>query len=107
MAYNPDDVSSVWLRTDDNCYEEFQIIETAHGGQTLDQVMETRKGKDAIVKNEYEEALQSKIRLMPFIENAADHAEPSADATIKGIRDNRKTEKRRSHKNIGEVINNG
>ena len=107
VAYNPDDVSSVWLRTDDNCYEEFQIIETAHGGQTLDQVMETRKGKDAIVKNEYEEALQSKIRLMTFIENAADHAEPSADATIKGIRDNRKTEKRRSHKNIGEVINNG
>ena len=69
VAYNPDDVSHVWLRTD-NGYEEFQIIETMYTGKSLEQVSEIKKGQEAIVRNEAEEALQAKIRLMSFIETA-------------------------------------
>ena len=107
VAYNPDDVTTVWLKTDDTGYEEFRIIESAFIGQTLDQVTETKKGQDALVKNEAEEALRAKVRLMTFIETAAQQAVPPAKADIKGIRDNRTTEKRRNHKNVGEVIKNG
>ena len=92
MAYNPDDVTAVWLKTDDTGYEEFRIIE---------------KGQDALVKNEAEEALRAKVRLMTFIETTAQQAVPPAKVDIKGIRENRKTEKRLNHKNIREVIDNG
>lgn len=107
VAFNPDDVTAVWLKTDDTGYEEFRIIESAFIGQTLGQVTETKKGQDALVKNEAEEALRAKVRLMTFIETAAQQAVPPAKADIKGIRDNRTTEKRRNHKNVGEVIDNG
>ena len=107
VTYNPDDVTAVWMKTDDTGYEEFRIIESAFAGQTLDQVTETKKGQDTLVRNEAEEALRAKVRLMAFIETAAQQAIPPAKPDIKGIRDNRTTEKRRNHKNIGEVIDNG
>ena len=59
-----------------------------------------------IVRNEAEEALQAKIRLMSFIETAGTETPPEK-ADIKGIRDKRKSEKRKNHKNVGEVIKNG
>lgn len=107
-AYNPDDVTSIWLKTEtETGYEEFRLIETAYDGKTLEQVNESRKNKMAIVRNEYEEALQAKIRLAAFIETAAEQAAPTGNADIKGIRETRQTERRKKHKNIGEVISNG
>ena len=105
VSYNPDDVSHVWLRND-NGYEEFQIIETMYTGKTLEQVTEIKRGQEAIVRNEAEEALQAKIRLMSFIETAAEQKTPPEKVSIKGIRDKRQSEKRKNHKNI-EVIKNG
>ena len=106
VSYNPDDVSHVWLRND-NGYEEFQIIETMYTGKTLEQVTEIKRGQEAIVRNEAEEALQAKIRLMSFIETAAEQKTPPEKVSIKGIRDKRQSEKRKNHKNIEEVIENG
>ena len=107
-AYNPDDVTSIWLKTEtETGYEEFRLIETAYDGKTLEQVNESRKNKMAIVRNEYEEALQAKIRLAAFIETAAEQAAPTGNADIKRIRETRQTERRKKHKNIGEVISNG
>ena len=105
VSYNPDDVSHVWLRND-NGYEEFQIIETMYTGKTLEQVTEIKRGQEAIVRNEAEEALQAKIRLMSFIETAVEQNTPPEKVSIKGIRDKRQSEKRKNHKNI-EVIENG
>ncbi len=106
VAYNPDDVSHIWLRTD-NGYEEFQIIETMYTGKSLEQVAEIKKGQEAIVRNEAEEALQAKIRLMSFIETAVEQKTSPEKVSIKGIRDKRQSEKRKNHKNIEEVIKNG
>ena len=106
VSYNPDDVSHVWLRND-NGYEEFQIIETMYTGKTLEQVTEIKRGQEAIVRNEAEEALQAKIRLMSFIETAVEQNTPPEKVSIKGIRDKRQSEKRKNHKNIEEVIENG
>ena len=68
---------------------------------------ESRKNRDAIVRNEYEEALQAKIRLASFIETAAGKASPQGKTDIKGIRETRQTERRKKHRNIGEVIDHG
>ena len=105
VAFNPDDVSHVWLKTDAG-YEEFKLIETMHTGKTLAQVSEMKKSQEALVRNEAEAALQAKIQLMAFIENAAAQSTPSEKTSIKGIREKRQTERRRKHKNIEEVIRN-
>ena len=106
VSYNPDDVSHIWLKTDDG-YEEFQIIETMYTGKSLEKVSEIKKGQETIVRNEAEEALQAKIRLMSFIETVAELNTPLEKVNIKGIRDKRQSEKRKNHKNIEEVIKNG
>ncbi len=105
VAFNPDDVSHVWLRTDAG-YEEFKLIETMHTGKTLAQVSDMKQSQEALVRNEAEAALQAKIQLMAFIENAAAQSTPSEKTSIKGIREKRQTERRRKHKNIEEVIRN-
>lgn len=107
VAYNPDDVTSVWLKTEDNCFAEFRIIEKAFNGRSLAEVNEAKKSRNAIVKNEAEEALQAKIRLAAFIETVAEQADPPEKADIKGIRSTRQSEKRKTHRNIGEVIDHG
>ena len=94
VAYNPDDVSHTWLRTDSG-YEEFQIIETMYTGKSLEQVSEIKKGQEAIVRNEAEEALRAKISLMSFIETAVEQNTPPEKVNIKGIRDKRQSEKRK------------
>ena len=104
VAYNPDDVTSVWMKTEDAGFEEFRIIETAYTGQTLEQVNEVKKSRNAIVRNEAEDALQAKIRLAAFIETAAEQADSPEKADIKGIRSTRQMERRKTHRNIGEVI---
>ena len=68
---------------------------------------EIKRFRNALVKNEAEEALQAKIRLMNFIENAVEQNSPSEKVSIKGIRGKRQSEKRKNHKNIEEVIKNG
>ena len=105
-AYNPDDVSHVWLRTMGG-FEEFRIIETMYAGKTVAQVLEIIQGQEFIVKSEAEKALQAKIDLMCFIETAAKHSDPPLDADIKGIREQRKSEKRKQHKNVERMKDNG
>ena len=65
-----------------------------------------KQSQEALVRNEAEAALQAKIQLMAFIENAAAQSTPSEKTSIKGFREKRQTERRRKHKNIEEVIRN-
>ena len=106
VAYNPDDVSCIWLKTETG-FEEFQLIESMYLGKTVSQVTEMKQNQEALVKNEAEEALQAKIHLMAFIETAAGQKQAPEHAVIKGIRDNRKTEKQKKHKDIGRVLADG
>lgn len=106
VSYNPDDVSSVWLKVDSG-YEEFKLIDSLYSGKTLSQVSEMKQSQDMLVKNEAEEALQAKIRLMTFIETAAEQKQAPDQADIKGIRENRKTEKQKKHKNVGRLLADG
>ena len=106
VAYNPDDVSHVWLRTEEG-FEQFRIIETMYAGKSLSQVLEIKRGQEAIVKSEAERALQAKIDLIRFIETAAKDSVPPVDADIKGIHEQRQSEIRKYHRNIERMIDNG
>ena len=106
VSYNPDNVSCIWLKTEMG-FKEFQLIESIYSGKTLSQVTEMKQNQETLVKNESKEALQAKIRLMAFIETAAEQSNPPENADVKGIRDNRQREKRKTRKNIGKVIQNG
>ena len=88
-------------------FEEFKIIETIYTGKTLEQVSELKQSQDTLIKNEAEKALQAKIQLMSFIETAAEQKRSPEHADIKGIRENRKSEKRKQHENIGRKLRNG
>ena len=106
VAYDPDDVSCVWLKTA-NGYEEFRLIDSMYASKSLDEVEAVRKSQDTLVKNEAEEELQAKIRLMKFIETVAEEKHSPELANIRGIRENRKSEKHKAHKNIGRKLSNG
>lgn len=103
VAYNPDDVSTVWLKTDKG-FEEFQLIQSKHLRQTIKEVDEAARKKAVLVRSEREAALQAKIDLMSFIETRVAEFHATEKATTKGIRDNRKSEQRKQHKNIGRTI---
>ena len=105
VAYNPDDVSHVWLRVEEG-FEQFRIIETMYAGKSLSQVLEIKRGQEAIVKSEAEKALQAKIDLIRFIETAAKDSVPPVDTDIKGIREQRQSEIRKLHRNIEKEIDN-
>lgn len=60
VAYNPDDVSFVWLKTKMG-FDEFKLIDSRHLGKTLEQVAKLELEQEALIKNEAEEALQAKI----------------------------------------------
>lgn len=107
VAYNPDDVTKVWLKADDGKFEEFHVIESSYNGQSLEQVTDTRKKKTTLVKNESRNALQAKIHLLSFIETAVEQKGPPANASIKGIRENRQKERRKTHNDVGKVITDG
>lgn len=106
VSYNPDDVTSVWLKTEDG-FEEFRVIESAHVGKTLAEVVTARRSVKTIVKDEQEEELQAKIRLISFIETTAGLSSPPNKADIKDISETRKVEKRKTHRDIGKVVSNG
>ena len=103
VAYNPDDVSSVWLKTE-NGFEEFSLIESKYQGQPLERVSEASKKKKTIIQNEQEVALQARIDLMSFIETSVAESTAPDKASIRGIRENRKTEQAKNHKNAGGIL---
>ena len=77
-----------------------------YAGKSLSQVLEIKRGQEAIVKSEAEKALQAKIDLIRFIETAAKDSVPPVDTDIKGIREQRQSEIRKLHRNIEKEIDN-
>ena len=91
VAYNPNDVSKVYI-IEDGEYTEFEIIEEFFTGMDLESVQEQKQKKATIEKSAEEIALQASIDLSREIEYIAKrHVTPSP--SIKNVRANRKIEK--------------
>ena len=96
VAYNPDDVSYVWL-IEDGDYVKFELIETRFMGDSLEQVDIKQKKKKAIIKAEQDKEIQAKLDLMTDIAVIADGANNNGNVKTKNIRANRQKERDKTH----------
>ncbi|WP_196599611.1 Mu transposase C-terminal domain-containing protein [Pectinatus frisingensis] len=98
VAYNPEDVTSVWL-LENGIYINFTIIESRFEGKDLITVHELQIAQRSITKGANQDNLQAQIHLARHIESIAGDVGDSIDVSIKNIRDNRKREQHKLHRN--------
>ena len=96
VAYNPDDVSKVWLVKDGN-FTEFFLIESRYTGKDLALVQSLQKKQKEMIANAKADNLQAKIDLANHIQKIARAIAENQTVSIKSVRDNRKREKNRNH----------
>lgn len=96
VAYNPDDVSFVWLIEAGN-YVRFELVDARYGGMELDAVVDIQKKQKMLVRAEEHSSLQADIELAAHIQAVAENASKSGNVNIKGIRGTRKKEELTTH----------
>lgn len=99
VAYNPEDVSRVWL-LEQGGYRLFQLIERRFLEKTLQESEKLRKECRELVQDALEESLQAKIDLSGYILTVAGNAGRGKDTKIKDIRASRQREVCRAHKDF-------
>jgi len=97
VAYNPEDVTSVWV-LEDGVYTEFTIIESRFAGKDLTAVQELQASQRTIVKGSVRDNLQAQINLAQHIEAIAGCASSHNDVQMKNIRSTRKREQAKHHR---------
>lgn len=96
VAYNPENVTSVWV-IENGSYVEFELIESRFQGKDLIEVQEIQSSQKDIAKSEMRNNLQAQIDLAQHIEAIADSVSGTTDVHMKNIRSTRKKEQRRCH----------
>lgn len=96
VAYNPDDVSCVWL-IENGAYICFMLIESRFGGVDLSKAQELKSRQKTLIKSVAEDNLQAHIELANHIEAIVNSTAAYSDIDIKGIRKNREREKQKQH----------
>lgn len=97
VAYNPEDVTSVWL-LEKGKYIEFAIIESRFEGKDLIAVQELQMAQRTITRGTEQDNLQAQIDLARHIEAIAGSVRSGADVSIKNIRDTRRREQSKHHR---------
>lgn len=97
VAYNPEDVSVVWLQ-EKGRYTEFTLIESRFQGKDLMQVHELQNSQKAITRSAEHDNLQARIYLAQHIEAIAGGIRNGADVRLKDIRMTRKQEQNKYHR---------
>lgn len=96
VAYNPDDVTYVWV-IENGAYIRFELIESRFKGKELEEVTEMKKKQRKLVKDEEVARTQAEIRLAAHIEAISKNAVKSDKVNIKGVRETRKREQSKQH----------
>ena len=96
VAYNPDDVSCVWLM-ENGSYIRFELIECRFKGINLSEVQSLQKSHKKVVKGATKDNLQAQIELASHIETIVSSAASHKDIDVKGIRKSRQRERDRNH----------
>lgn len=97
VAYSPDNVGRVWL-IENGCYVEFKLIETRFKEKELEEVNEIKSKQKELCKSEKERMTQAEIDLAESILLIREQARNTKPKTINNIRENRKKEEKRTHK---------
>lgn len=99
VAYNPEDVSSVWLIEENGAYVKFEIIDSHFRGQDLSSVEQSMKSSKERIREKLEDNLQAKVSLSKDIDFIISETNRSK-ASVKGIRKNREKEQELAHKDF-------
>ena len=95
VAYNPEDVTEVWL-LEDGQYIPFTLIESRFNGKSLAAVQTMQKARKQTVNAATANNLQAQIDLAEHIQVIASKGKQT-DVGIKNIRNTRKREQARTH----------
>lgn len=106
VAYNPENVSQVWLLKDGG-FHPFELIESRFREKTLEDVEGLKDGCSEMIKDAAADNLQAKIDLAKHIQDISGRAGKSEDTKIKDIRTTRRREQRKRHMDFvkGDVCN--
>ena len=96
VAYNPDDVSSVWL-IDKGEYVRFDLIEARFERKSIKDVNNICELQKNIVANSEQESMQAKINLALHIETILNNAQNSKSINIKNVNNTRRKERNKNH----------
>ena len=99
VAYNPEDVTSVWV-IENGSYVEFMLIELRFKGRDITEVQEIQTSQRDIIKSAARDNMQAQINLAQHIEaiaGSACKASGHMDVHMKNIRNTRKKEQSRCH----------
>ena len=96
VAYNPDDVSFVWM-IDNGAYIQFELIESRYKSKQLSDVQMMKDSQRGIVKANEKAGIQAKIDLSNHIQVIAANAMKQDDVSVKGIRNTRQKERGKAH----------
>ena len=113
VAYNPDDVSKVWL-IEKGAYIPFELIESRYEGKELSDVELMQKGRKELVRTAAVSNLQAQINLAQSIEVIAAsvkkpvHVNPHHVKKSKELDDNNPNKNdRKDPKTIAALVNEG
>lgn len=96
VAYNPDDVTEVWMIENGN-YIIFTLIESRYVGKDFSDVLNIRERQKNLISSEKKTSLQAKIDLIEHISVISEKNVNQGNVKIQGIRDNRKREQQKTH----------
>lgn len=96
VAYNPDDVSAVWV-IDNGSYIRFDLIESRYKGKELSDVEIMQKSQKELVKAATANNIQAQINLAQSIEIIAASVNNPDKVNIKSIRNTRQKEQTKNH----------
>lgn len=97
VAYNPDNVSWVWL-VENGSYIPFALIDKQYSDYTVEDILLHKAERGRIIKGAERESLQGKIALIEKIETISNHGKYDTQADITSVRETRSKEKKRCHK---------
>lgn len=98
VAYDRDSANHIWL-IENGAYIKFDLIESRFKDKDLENVGVMKSKQRELVKREAKLKTQAEIDLTKSIQMIADLASNKTEPTVKGIRDNRKREQIKEHKN--------
>ena len=96
VAYNPDDVSEVWMINKGE-YIRFELIENRFKSMELSEVNDIRTAQREIVKSVSTVNRQAQIDLAEHIEVIANNKATNINTNLKNIRNTRKREQSKAH----------
>lgn len=106
VAYNPDDVSCVWL-IENGEYIQFDLIENRFLDMPLSKVEDIQQRQKAIVKACEEDTTRARVELAQHIEAITAQAQYHSDVNMKGIRASRQRQRNRRHKDLMQEVQHG